>query len=127
MINKLITLLIVFITFGSIYGQDVNPDSRLEVKYSKAQLNELKRTNPEELKFLNFCIGNAFTIMPLPQGKKAASEIKGKVNISNLEEINFFDLGIELEETNWQYYSIEGTQEMLVIFSKEEIERKIKK
>jgi hypothetical protein len=116
-----------FLSIGFFYGQNIEADKRLEAKYSKAELVELTSNNQIKLGFLNYCIDNAFTIMPLPEEKRAASEIRGTIQINDLEEINFFDLGLELEEVNWQYYIIEGTQKMIVIFSKEEIENKMKK
>lgn len=127
MIKKLLICSMTFLSVGLFYGQNVEADKRLEAKFSKAELVELTHTNQSELEFLNYCIENAYTIMPLPNEKLGASEIRGTIEINNLNNINFFDLGLELEEVNWQYYVIEGTQKMIVIFSKEEVENKMKK
>ncbi|MCT4580932.1 MAG: hypothetical protein N4A35_05900 [Flavobacteriales bacterium] len=127
MIKKLLLCSIAFAGVGLLYGQDVEPDSRLTVKYTKSELQELKSNDQEQLEFLNFCIDNAYTIMPFPEEKAAASEIRGSVTLGNMNEINFFSLGYELEEENWQYYRINGSQKMLVIFSKEEVLRRMKK
>lgn len=127
MIKKLFICSMTFLSVGLFYGQNIEADERLGAKFSKAKLIELTHTNPTELAFLNFCVENAYTIMPLPEEKSTASEIRSTIQINNLDEINFFELGIELEEVNWQYYIIEGTKKMLVVFSKEEIENKMKK
>lgn len=116
-----------FLGVGLFYGQSVVPDTRLEVKYSKAELETLKQNNQEGLAYLNYCIENAFVIMPFPEEKAAASELRGVVQLNSLENINFFDLGLEIEDDNWQYYRIEGERKLLVIYSKEEILRKMKK
>lgn len=127
MIKKLLICSIAFFSVGLFYGQNIEADTRLEVKYSKDELIELTHTDQAELNFLNFCIENAFTIMPLPEEKSNASEIKGTIVINDIENINFFDLGVDLEPLSWQYYKIAGTNKMIVIFSKEEIENKMKK
>ena len=127
MIKKLLICSMTLLSVGLFYGQNIEADKRLEAKFSKAKLVELTQTNQEELKFLNYCIENAYTIMPLPVEKTEASEIRGTIQVNNLEEINFFDLNLELEEVNWQYYILKGTQKMIVIFSKEEIEKNMKK
>lgn len=127
MIKKLLICSIAFLGVGLLYGQSVEPDVRLEAKYSKAELQTLKGNNQAELAYLNYCIDNAYTIMPFPEEKAAASELKGVVQLTSLENINFFDLGLEIENENWQYYRIDGETKLLVIYSKEEILRKMKK
>lgn len=127
MIKKILIYSIAVFGIGFSYGQSIEPDARLQIKYTQSELQELKQENQEELKFLNFCIDNAFTLMSLPEGKSGASEIRGNVSIDDLNNINFFSLGYDLEEVNWQYYKIEGTNQMLVIFSREEIIKKMKK
>lgn len=127
MIKKILICSMAFLGVGLFYGQSVVPDTRLEVKYSKAELETLKQNNQEGLAYLNYCIENAFVIMPFPEEKAAASELRGVVQLNSLENINFFDLGLEIEDDNWQYYRIEGERKLLVIYSKEEILRKMKK
>ncbi len=127
MIKKLLLCSIAFAGIGLFYGQNVEPDQRLKVKYSTSELQELKTNDQEQLEFLNFCVENAYIIMPFPEEKSGASEIRGTVELNDIDNINFFDLGYELEEVNWQYYQIAGTRKMLVILSREEVSRRMKK
>ena len=40
-----------------LFGQGIEYDSRLLVKYSVEELNEIEKENPSEIRFLTYCIG----------------------------------------------------------------------
>lgn len=127
MIKKLLICTITLFSVGLIYGQSIKADKRLEVKFTKAELVELEKNDPTQLDFLNFCIDNAYTLMDLPEEKRNSEEIRGTIQLDNLTAINFFELGLEIEELNWQYYIIEGTQKLFVVYSKDFLLNYIKK
>lgn len=123
MIKKLLVCSISLCGIGQYYSQHIKPDSRLEVKYSKKELQEF---NQEDIHYLNYCIENAYLIMPVPEGKDLSSELMGNVDINNLDNINFFDLGIVPDETTWKYYRINNKNKLFVVLSKQEILRRMK-
>jgi len=126
MIKIIITISLVIITIASSIAQEEKTDKRLEVKFSQDELVELKANNLVEYEFLRFCVKNAFTIFPMPKGKENVSEIQEAIDIEDIENINFFNLGLSIEDEEWQYYPITGTDKLLVIYSRKTINEKIK-
>lgn len=95
----------------SAVAQSSSFDERLLVQFSESQINEM---TAEELAFNTYCIDHSFEIMPFPT-EKGQAVLDGSLNINNLQEINFFDLGLTLKEDQYQYYMINGTDDMIVI------------
>lgn len=126
MIKKLLIYSMTLFSVGLSYGQSIEADKRLEAKYSKAELQDLAENNQNELAFLNYCIEGAYTLMPVPGEKDISSEVEGSIKIEDITNINFFDLGMELDETTWKYYHIEGTEKLFVVYSKAFILKQIK-
>lgn len=119
----LIVLLIslMFGTFQNGYSQStntVNYDKLLLTKYSEKELNEMAKSNPDELAFLNAFVKIGFYITDFPQGKENATEINGARKIENINDVNFFKLNIEIKENDYQYFTILGTNKLLVVKSK---------
>ncbi|MCB9194797.1 MAG: hypothetical protein H6598_01050 [Flavobacteriales bacterium] len=94
------------------FGQQNNIDERLKAKFTESEINSM--TN-DELAFNIYCIEHAFIIMDFPKEKEGDAAINGARNITNLENINFFELNIELLEDQYQYFKILGTDKMLAI------------
>jgi hypothetical protein len=125
--KKVIVVLISVMFSGSmLFGQNTEFDSRLLVKYSVEELNKIEKENPSEMRFLLHCIENAQYITPFPEGKEGAVEIIGEVEIRDINNINFFELDVELIQDNYQYYTIEGSEMLLVIKSKDHILKTLK-
>ena len=125
--KKLLVILISVMFSGSmLFGQDTEFDSRLLVKYSVEELNNIEKENPSEIKFLLHCIESAQYITPFPEGKESAVEIIGEVEIRDINSINFFELGVELIQDNYQYYTIKASDMLLVIKSKDHILKTLK-
>jgi hypothetical protein len=122
----LVVLISVMFSGSMLFGQNTEFDSRLLVKYSVEELNKIEKENPSEMRFLLHCIENAQYITPFPEGKEGAVEIIGEVEIRDINNINFFELDVELIQDNYQYYTIEGSEMLLVIKSKDHILKTLK-
>ncbi len=122
----LVVLISVMFSGSMLFGQNTEFDSRLLVKYSVEELNKIEKENPSEMRFLLHCIENAQYITPFPEGKEGAVEIIGKVEIRDINNINFFELDVELIQDNYQYYTVEGSEMLLVIKSKDHILKTLK-
>lgn len=112
--KRSITLFTLFITFsfGTLFGQQSEFDERLLAKYT---VEEIAAMDADELVFNTYCIDHAFVVMPLPSEKEGNMAIDGSKDISDLENINFFDLNIVLKEDQYQYFRISGTDQMLAV------------
>ena len=122
----LIVLISVMFSGSMLFGQNTEFDSRLLVKYSVEELNKIEKENPSEIKFLLHCIESAQYITPFPEGKESAVEIIGEVEIRDINSINFFELGVELIQDNYQYFTIKASDMLLVIKSKDHILKTLK-
>ena len=120
-------LIIAFVaTSFSVVAQSNEIDKRLLAKYTAEEINTVKTENPQEYKFLTYCIDNAFYIAEMPQEKIKANPSKfGEVSIKNIKKINFYDLNIPLKENDYQSFVIKGTQKVLMIKSKTHILREL--
>lgn len=109
-----ITLLtMLFVLFaGQGIAQNNEYDSRLLVGFSES---EIKNMDATELAFNTYCIENAFEIMPFPTEKEGDAAINGARKIADLNNINFYDLKVELKADEYQYFKILGTDKMLMI------------
>ena len=120
--KKVLVILISIMFSGStLFGQNTEFDSRLLVKYSVKELNKIEKENPSEIRFLMHCIENAQYITPFPEGKEDAVEIIGEMEVKDINNINFFELNVELIQDNYQYYTIKDSKMLLVIKSKDHI------
>ncbi len=125
--KKVLVVVISIMFSGSmLVGQNTEFDSRLLVKYSVEELNNIEKENPSEIKFLLHCIESAQYITPFPEGKEDAVEIIGEMEIRDINNINFFELNVELVQDNYQYYTIKGSDMLLVIKSKDHILKTLK-
>jgi hypothetical protein len=114
--------IITFILFaGFANAQNNSFDQRLLSKFSKDELNDMQIKNPIAYAYWNFYVANAYQILDLPKEKAKAHEIKGVVKIKEINKINIFDLNCIPLEKDYQYFSIEGSNKLLVIISEEQI------
>ena len=125
--KKVLVILISIMFSGSmLFGQNTEFDSRLLVKYSVEELNNIEKENPSEISFLLHCIESAHYITPFPEGKEDAVEIIGEMEVRDINDINFFELNVELIQDNYQYYTIKDSNMLLVIKSKDHILKTLK-
>ena len=119
-----ITFVLLIYSAGA---QNATYDKRLLSKFSEKELQEMERKSPETFNYWNYYSANAFQVMDLAAEKSVAHEIKGTLQISNINAINIFDLKLTPAAKDYQYYKIEGTQKLLVILSEEQIKVKFAK
>ena len=108
-------------------AQSKKIDDRLLVKYTSEELRTIKKESPEQIQFLNYCIDNAFYVTDLPTEKANKNDGRiGSIVVKDIENINFFQLGVELVQDDYQYFAIEGTDRLLVVKSIDHIKKEMK-
>lgn len=126
--KKIIVLLAVsLLVAGAAFSQ--NEDKALLAKYSKKELATIKTENPTEYTYLKYCVHNAFYVAKITQEKiNSNPEQFGNVAISDINNINFYDLNIEIKEERYQAFLIEGVADkVLMVKSKKHILRELNK
>ena len=108
-----------------LFGQKTEFDSRLLVKYSVEELNKIEKENPSEIRFLTYCLNNAFYIGEFPTGKEGSKQLQKINGIKDLNKINFFSLEIELKD-QLQYFLLENEGKLLVVEAKNVLRHKFK-
>lgn len=125
--TKAITILFFIFCAFSLQAQSNNSDEKLLKKYSKKELSALKTDNPTEYEFAKYCINNAFYIGESSKEKIAINPNEyGKIKLKSLSNINFFELDIELKQSNYQAFIINGTSKVLMVKSKDFILKELK-
>ena len=125
--TKALTIIILLICTTSIQAQTDNIDQKLLVKYSKKELAVLKKEKPTEYEFAKYCIDHAFYIGKGSKEKIAASPTEyGTIKIKNLSDVNFFELNIELKQSDFQAFVINGTSKVIMIKSRDRILKELK-
>ena len=100
-------------------------DQRLLEKYNVEQLSKMQTESPSDLEFLTFCLDNAFYIAKHDPAKDNKDLIR--IKIADINNINFASLGIDLQEKSYQYFLIEGLNQLLVLRSIEHIKKDMNK
>jgi hypothetical protein len=111
----------------TVNAQTNNYDTRLLSKFSDKELVEMKTNAPETFNYWNFYVANAYQIMDLAAEKAVTHEIKGTMAITDVKNINVFELKKLPLAKDYQYYKIENTNQLLVIISEEQIKAKFNK
>ena len=126
--KKTLALLSLLFCFFAVQAQTNDSDNKLLAKYSQKELKKLKKNNPQEYKFARYCVHNAFYVAALSREKVAANPSEyGEVIINDLTNINFYELKIELKQSQYQAFVIKGTDKLLMVKSKEFIQKELKK
>jgi hypothetical protein len=126
--KNILAVLILIICVGALQAQTKGLDSKLLVKYSQKEIKKLKKNNPQEYKFLDYCSDNAFYVANSSAKKVAEnSTAYGEITISDIANINFHALKIELKQSEFQAFVIKGTDKLLMVRSKDFIELELKK
>ncbi|MGB0881555.1 MAG: hypothetical protein ACPGSO_01285 [Vicingaceae bacterium] len=127
MLKSIVTLIFLGVFSLSLVAQTDQLDKRLLVKYKKNELKALQKDAPQEYKYINYCLDNAWYISPLPKEKMKSSNNRiGQIKIKDVNNLNFYKLNIEIIENDYQFFAIEGTDKMLVVKSKSHILKEIK-
>jgi len=112
--KRLIILCLVTVFATAAIAQEV--DSRLLAKFSKEELSEMKTNNPDQYTFIHQCLTHGFYLANAG-GKSLSKEVRGEIEITDINKINFFELGLEPEENRYLYYKIKGHDKLLVVRS----------
>jgi len=121
MIRKIsfLALIVLGISF-SIQAQDV--DSRLLVKYTKAELVKMQKENKSEYDLLVYSIDHAMYVTNYSEKK---GENDGVVEMPE-EGKTYLDLGYKLNDVKNQFYKIGNTGKGLMILSRKALELQMK-
>ncbi len=110
--KKLLVLTVVSMIGLLSFAQSSTDTDKLLKKFTK---EEIKSMSIETLRFNTYCIENAFEIVDFPKEKTGDQAINGARKIENLESVNFFDLNIELKDETYQYFTVLGTDKLLIV------------
>lgn len=121
MIKKLF-LIACFGAFFSTYTMAQDVDQRLLVKYSQAELVDMKKNSNEKYKLLVYSLDNAMYITNYSDEK---GENDGVIEMPEKGK-NYLELGFELNEKENQFYKIGDTGKGLMILSKLRLEYQMK-
>ena len=110
-----------------LFGQGIEYDSRLLVKYSIEELNVIEKENPSEIRFLTYCLDNAFYIGDYPTEKDGKINLDGEKQISDISKINLYELKIEILEGRNQLFSVNGKSKLLIIYDSSFLKDKFNK
>lgn len=123
----LVVLITVMFSSSMLVGQSVEFDSRLLAKYSIEELNKIEKEDPSEIKFLTFCLDNAFYIGDYPTEKDGKMNLDGEKEIADINKINLYDLNIEILDGRNQLFSVNGKSKLLIIYDSKFLEDKFSK
>lgn len=110
--KKLILIAAVSMFGIAAFAQSSSDKKKLLKKFSTSEINEM---DIETLRFNAYCADNAFQIVDFPAEKSGKVTLDGEKVIADINNVNFYDLNIELKEEEYQYFSIQGTTKLLMI------------
>ena len=115
--NFFIALSLLF--FSEFISAQTNHDltNRLLEKYSNEELAEIKSSDPDLYKFLEYSLDHAFYFVDQPKEKDFSHRIKGEVIIDDVKDFNFLLLDITFLENDYQYFTVKDKNVLLVVKS----------
>ena len=123
--NKTFFFLLLFTISGySAISQEF--DQRLMQKYSKSEITNLQKNNPEEYNYLVNALDKGVYISEIPMQKASSITFNGTLNIDLSKKHTFISLGKEITDS-YQYYKIEGTTKMLCILPRIALDKRVLK
>jgi len=126
--KKILAILSLIICVNTVQAQATDSDNKLLAKYSQKELKKLKKNQPKEYVFAKYCADNAFYVAALSKEKVAKNpEMYGEVTIRDILNINFFQLNIELKQSEYQMFVIKDTEKLLMVKSKDFIQQELNK
>ncbi|PLX00408.1 MAG: hypothetical protein C0594_15750 [Marinilabiliales bacterium] len=130
-------MLFVILFIGSAIAQ-VNPDSKLFVKYEPSYFNKYQHKNPEIIEYMNFYVNHSWKIINMPDKEVQSEELKKvdpktgslldeQIVVSDLDNFNIYLYNCKPDQEKRKYYTIGDTKKMLIIYSHNEITDKFNK
>lgn len=108
--QKLFSLLLFLFIFQFAQAQKFNPE--LLKSYSKSELSQIEKENPNQIKVLEYAISNACYYIDKPTSKSAEYPTIDSKNDSK----NFTDLGLKITDRT-QYFISQTSGKLLVVKS----------
>jgi hypothetical protein len=126
--KRLLFTFLISVTTLALSAQQSTIDERLLVKYERQELKALQAENPEELKYLNYTVENAFRWGVVPNEKvQTRPEKFQEITLKNTSETNFYKLDLKILPQKSQYFIVNGSDLMLTIKSKQKLLLELKK
>lgn len=122
MLKKIILFSLFFIGTTALFSQEI--DQRLLKKYSKKELLEMQKNDPQEYQFLINALDKGLFICEIPSQKGKEVTFDGTLKIDPTQTHTYISLGKEITD-KYQYYRIEGTTKMLVIQPKIFLDKRV--
>ena len=126
--KKIITTLALIVGVSTLQAQATDFDEKLLVKYTPKELSILKKEQPKQYEFEQYCTKNAFYIAASSKEKIAANpQDFGEIIIKDIDNINFHELKITLKKTSYQAFVVKGTDRLLMVKSINAIQQELNK
>lgn len=110
--KKLLLFTAVSLLSLATFAQTATDNKKLLKKYSASEIESMDIAT---LRFNTYCIDNAFQIVDFPGEKSGKVTLDGEKTIANISAVNFYDLNVELKEEQYQYFSIQNTDKLLIV------------
>ena len=117
MIKKLF-LTACFGAFFSAFTMAQDVDQRLLVKYSKAELMDMKKSSNDNYELLVYSLDHAMSITNYSSEKGGSQGVVEKPDLSK----TYLELGYELKESENQIFQIGNTDKAVLILSRKVLE-----
>lgn len=120
-------LLLFFLSIGFLsmaQTSSIEPDQKLLEVYPAEKIDFLLKNNPIEIALLNYRLNKGFLI--IESGNPEITKISGEVVISDINNFNFLALKLIPLNSESSFYSIAGTNKVLMIKSDAEVSREFK-
>jgi hypothetical protein len=121
----IITCCVLFLGTVAFAQGSINND--LLVKFTKIELETIKKNSPTKYAYLEHCVKNAFYVAAMPEEKVKANPTKFKEIDVKLPITNFYELKIDVLENEYQSFVIKGTKKVLMVKSRTHILRELNK
>lgn len=115
---------------AALAQKSTNVDEKLSAKFSKEEVNEMKKSDVSTYNFHVKVISNGWYLTDFP--KQKAQQSKGRytditLSQAELNDFNIYKHDIELLENDYQYFRVNGGEKMLVIRSVDHVNQLINK
>ena len=123
-----IPIIIALLLLSTVFFSQSNTDfdNRLLVKFTKAELIEMKKNQPDRLENYEYCLDNASYFVDVPKGKDYKHRITKELEIKDVNNYNIYALDITPLENDYQYFSVKDKNILLVLKSFKHIQQQLK-
>ena len=101
-------------------------DKKLLVKFSKAEIIDLKNNQTEKFLFYEYCIDNASYLVDMPKGKDIKNRLSVEVEINDINNYIFYSLDITPLANDYLYFTVKDKDLLFVVKSSFHIKEQMK-